>query len=644
MTEENEPLVRLEPGGKAPILSYNLPEPAIYFGKNFIELEHDADVFTDVAWERPDTPELDPTPPAEDKEAEEDDKDESVDPAPVDPSPPDEPERPQPSPSPPSDGDVEDPRFPRKPAPPHDGEDGDIHPLDASETDRPRERTRVRDHRRRLDVKELSDDVLEREVKRSMKGGFADTHILPNARVKSGKLRFREKSALQLETDLPVSDALQSLDIEEVVAAKQQGKELSLYSSMYGTVQRRIIERAREVQPTFLLVETYRLASYLGSYGAGRVIQTFSLLPGERTTISVKTFRKTEEERKQTSSILDSFTEESATDFERTIETEQSDKETYEKSFEYHSEAEANASWGWGKARASGGVKGGTNAAREEFAKNSTSAVDKHTQKSSAKREVEVDTSYEAREVEKEERSTEREIENINLSRTLNFVFRQMNQEFITLLSLVDVRVAFFNGFAESRKEVTLPELDSLLETYVTDDHRDAVRTQIRDSLGSILDYEGQVHDDFIEEREIDDDNRYLRVRSEKTSTYEDPVTDTAIEVPGIIVSATTNSMRTDGILVEALLGTSGALDQYADRLQELEVTRIEGEIAKESEVADRIALGNEIVRDGDEARIELLTKLLRNGSTASEKSETENQTDTKDRDTGGTDPAVRGE
>lgn len=493
-------------------------------------------------------------------------------------------------------------------------------------------------------MKELSDDVLEREVKRSMKGGFADTHILPNARVKSGKLRFREKSALQLETDLPVSDALQSLDIEEVVAAKQQGKELSLYSSMYGTVQRRIIERAREVQPTFLLVETYRLASYLGSYGAGRVIQTFSLLPGERTTISVKTFRKTEEERKQTSSILDSFTEESATDFERTIETEQSDKETYEKSFEYHSEAEANASWGWGKARASGGVKGGTNAAREEFAKNSTSAVDKHTQKSSAKREVEVDTSYEAREVEKEERSTEREIENINLSRTLNFVFRQMNQEFITLLSLVDVRVAFFNGFAESRKEVTLPELDSLLETYVTDDHRDAVRTQIRDSLGSILDYEGQVHDDFIEEREIDDDNRYLRVRSEKTSTYEDPVTDTAIEVPGIIVSATTNSMRTDGILVEALLGTSGALDQYADRLQELEVTRIEGEIAKESEVADRIALGNEIVRDGDEARIELLTKLLRNGSTASEKSETENQTDTKDRDTGGTDPAVRGE
>ena len=40
----------------------------------------------------------------------------------------------------------------------------------------------------------------------------------------------------------------------------------------------------------------------------------------------------------------------------------------------------------------------------------------------------------------------EREIENINLSRTLNFVFRQMNQKFVTMLHLTDVRVAFFNG------------------------------------------------------------------------------------------------------------------------------------------------------------------------------------------------------
>jgi hypothetical protein len=611
MSDGDEPLIRLEPGGRAPILSYDLPEPAIYFGKNFIELEYDEDVFTDVAWERPDEPRPapDPTPP-DDEEVIEPPPGDEAEPDPELPSPPDDPVLPPP-------GD-DDPRFPgpRPPDPPIGDDDrGDVHPLGGSETSRERTQTRTRDHRRRLDPEALSEDELETAVRRSMRSGFADEDVLPNARVRSGTLRFSENSGLALETDLPVSDELAALDVEEVVEAKRAGRELEFYSSMYGTVRHRFIERAREVEPAFLLVETYRLASYLGSYGAGRVVQTFSLLPGERTTISIRTFRKTEEERKRASSILDSFTEESATDFERTIENEQSDKESYEKSFEYHSEAEAKASWGWGKAKVSGGVKGGTNSTREEFAKNSTSATDKHAQTASAKREVEVDTSYESREVEEEEKSTEREIENVNLSRTLNFVFRQMNQEFVTVTSLVDVRVAFFNGFAESREEATLAEIDSLLETYVREDERDRVRADVLDSLGSILDHEGRLHDDFVEEREIDEENRYHRVRTEKTSTYSDPITGTEIEVPGIIVAATTNSMRTDGVIVEALLGTNGALDRYAERLQDLEVERRETDLANDRAVAERLSLGNEIVRDNDGERVELLKRMSLDGT-----------------------------
>lgn len=620
MSKANEPLIRLEPGGRAPILSYNLPEPAVYFGNNFIELEYDEDVFTDIAYKRPDNLHPEPvepiTPPDEEEVVEPSpdptpppDEEDVVDPTP----PPDDPTLPPDFPTLP-----DDPRFPGLP-PPDSGDPNrpDLQPFDSSATDRPREELRVRDHRGRLDASKLDDEELKQEVKQSLKSGFADEHILPNARIRSSNLRFVENdsSELELKTNLPVSEEFQSLDVDEVLEMKKVGAELVLYTSMDGTIRHRSIKKPVEVEPAFLLVETYRLASYLGSYGAGRVIQTFSLLPGEQTTISIRTFRKTEEERKQASSILDSFTEESATDFERTIENEQSDKETYEKSFAYHSEAEASASWGWGKAKVKGGVKGGTNSAREEFSKNSTSATDKHAQKASAKREVEIDTSYESREVEEEEKSTERKIENINLSRTLNFVFRQMNQEFITTSSLVDVRIAFFNGFGESRDEVTLPELDSLLETYVKEDHRDRVRTDIHDSLGSVLDYEGEIHDDFIEEREIDDDNRYHRVRSEKTSTYKDPVTGTEIEVPGIIVSATKNSMRTDGVMVESLLGTGGALDQYAEQLQGLEIARGEAEVAKENAVAERTALENEVVRDEDSVRVDLLRQLSQDGS-----------------------------
>lgn len=43
--ENNEPLIKLEAGGKAPILSYNVPEPTAYFGNNMIELEFTEDYF-----------------------------------------------------------------------------------------------------------------------------------------------------------------------------------------------------------------------------------------------------------------------------------------------------------------------------------------------------------------------------------------------------------------------------------------------------------------------------------------------------------------------------------------------------------------------------------------------------------------------
>jgi hypothetical protein len=187
-------------------------------------------------------------------------------------------------------------------------------------------------------------------------------------------------------------------------------------------------------RPRLFLIETYRLSSFLGQYGAGRTIKTFSLLPGEKTKVSIKTYSKTEQEAKQASSILDSVTNESTKDFETTLAREQSNKQGYQESFSYEINAKAEASWGFGSAEISGGVKGGTNASREEFAKNVSNTTQKHTSKASAKRDVQINTSYERKEQTGEETSIEREIENINVSRTLNFVFRQMNQEYITLL------------------------------------------------------------------------------------------------------------------------------------------------------------------------------------------------------------------
>lgn len=374
-----------------------------------------------------------------------------------------------------------------------------------------------------------------------------------------------------------------------------------------------------------LLVEDMRLSSFLGAYGAGRTIKTFSLLPGERTKISIKTYLRTATDAKRASSILDSFTEESATDFQTTMENEQSSKNLVEESSNYKVGAEANAHWGWGSAKVSAEASGGTNAAREELAKNIATATQKHAARASSKRDVQVNTSFEVKEEAGEETSIERQIENINLSRTLNFVFRQMNQEFISLLHLVDVRIGYFRvdavpGQAEpvtTYREATLPQLDGLLAEVIVPAHREEVRDTILHQLQHVFDYQDG-HHCLVETKTMTDDSgaelpnsSYLRIRKDLVSRYEDPATGTQVSVPGVILAVVKNVLRTDGVIVEALLGQGDALDEYAQRLQQLEVNRREAEQAQEAAKAEQAALVNQVVRDGDTERARLLAELI---------------------------------
>jgi hypothetical protein len=373
-----------------------------------------------------------------------------------------------------------------------------------------------------------------------------------------------------------------------------------------------------------LLVEEMRLSSFLGAYGAGRTIKTFSLLPGERTKISVKTYLRTETDAKRASSILDSFTEESATDFQTTMESEQSSKNLVEESSHYKVGAEAKAGWGWGSAKVSAEASGGSNAAREELAKNIASATQKHAAKASSKRDVQVNTSFEVKEETGQETSIEREIENINLSRTLNFVFRQMNQEFISLLHLVDVRIGYFrvdqiDGRPDpvtTYREATLSQLDGLLEHVIVPEHRQDVRDTVLHQLEQVFDYRDERRA-LVETKTFTDGDgneipnaEYLRVRKDLVSTYQDPTSGTRLDVPGVILAAEKNVLRTDAVIVEALLGQGDALDDYAKRLQELEVSSREAEQARKEAEAARAALANQVVTDNDPERAKLLADL----------------------------------
>jgi hypothetical protein len=361
--------------------------------------------------------------------------------------------------------------------------------------------------------------------------------------------------------------------------------------------------------PHLYLVETLRLTSFLGDYGAGRIVKTFSLLPGEVTKISVKTFRQTESTRKSASSVLDSLTKESASDLESSLLTEQSNQKSFEKTKEYYAEASGSASWGFGSASGKAGVKASTNATRQEAVKNISNATQKHSSSASAKREVEINTSYEVSQKVGEELSTERQVENINLSRTLNFVFRQMNQEFVTFLHLTDVRIGFFNGDGKSRREVPLSDLASLLEEVVKPSKQTAVRDIILEQLSAIRDHAGSSIN-VVDTVTIGQGDDYRQFDSGLVTNFLDR-SGRQYDVPGVLLKVDYLVMRTEGVVVEALLGNGPALDSYAERLQELEVERRAGLVRKDEQIALQHDLINQIISTADGPRAEIAEKLL---------------------------------
>ncbi|MBL4709923.1 MAG: hypothetical protein JKY48_15935 [Flavobacteriales bacterium] len=75
-------------------------------------------------------------------------------------------------------------------------------------------------------------------------------------------------------------------------------------------------------KPQITMVMHLKMCSFLGDYGAGRTVKTFSLLPGERTNISIRTYEHREESRTVAQNVMDSYSAESAQDLQSSIEHE----------------------------------------------------------------------------------------------------------------------------------------------------------------------------------------------------------------------------------------------------------------------------------------------------------------------------------
>jgi hypothetical protein len=396
------------------------------------------------------------------------------------------------------------------------------------------------------------------------------------------------------------------------------------------------------VFPKLTVVEHYRVCSFLGDYGAGKVVKTFSLLPGESTTITVRSYKdQTSSYTKSSSTDSNEYTSTYYAQDENSVSTLaenalegysshaasqlQSHIESMNQSATGESTTSTSSSsssrgrgtqagfnlFGIYNAQVGGGfqVSGSNtttqNGYRDDLVSNLNSAISASANESSSYRDVEVNSttgnsqnnstggagggsaSMSVSQQESmliksgEETSTLRVIQNINHSRTLNFVFRQMLQEYIVLTWLDDVTLQFTTGDPGQHRAVRLSQLESFLAELIPDAaHRAQVRKAVLLQLCNVANYRGtlmpfaekvsETFQDCVDGLQVPA-IAYWRKRADLEDSYSSGGLE--IQVPGVILSATSHILRTDSVIVDAVLGQGEALDCYNMRLQEAAAT-----------------------------------------------------------------------
>lgn len=343
--------------------------------------------------------------------------------------------------------------------------------------------------------------------------------------------------------------------------------------------------------PYFIAIEEFTTCSYLGDYGAGRTLNTFSLLPGEKTTISVKTYKDITSTKTSSDNILDSYSESSTNELEKLLEGERVSSESATGGFG----TTKTSAWGVGVKTSIGAVikdivkigvdtdasyHSGTthqssfSASRAAGSRMLQQAMSKHVSNSNSNRQVEINTTTSTTESSGEETSIVRELVNYNKSRVLNFVFRQLLQQYVTVTYLSNVKFAYCNGYSESLRVVELEELQNLLEDVILPEHIDDVREKLLKPYCSVWNYKDDPID-FIESVNIDygsclpgtESETFWRIKKNIDDIYTSGGLD--IHVPGPILNVTTHTLKTSSVVADAILGQGEALDCYNMKLQD---------------------------------------------------------------------------
>jgi hypothetical protein len=364
------------------------------------------------------------------------------------------------------------------------------------------------------------------------------------------------------------------IPIFEIAMKINRGFKPVLIQDTFGDVHLEFLPKIENPIPKLNLVLHFKMQSFLGNYGAGKIIKTISLLPGEKQNITIRNWKRNETTKKKAENVLDSFSEDSANDLQNIIENENTDVNSSSQSDTTVKTKKKGGGLNLGIFKIGGG--GSTtstktfNSASASQVRNLSNSTAKQSSKSNSLREVEINTETTEITQNEQEETIVRTLENINQSRVLNFTFRQLLQEYISVTYLDQVTFLFTNGYYS--RSATLAELDQLLNTVLTPTAFTEVRNTILSYLSHVKDYQGtsvqfaekvtEIYSNLIDNAGPPLEASYLRKRTE--ISY--PIANMQIE--GVVYDVAYHSLRTDALIADALLGQGEALDCYNIKLQ----------------------------------------------------------------------------
>lgn len=422
----------------------------------------------------------------------------------------------------------------------------------------------------------LDPDTVKDAVAVGLSGSIAHESVIKNVRVLKGPAKLAKIATAPRAKIASPTDA----DVTAVAEGIRDGLMPVATPTFGGGSTITWVPKPINPVPAIYIVEEYSIASYLGDYGAGKTVGTCSLLPGETTTISLRTYQENSETATQSQNVLDSFTEESADEFETTLNEETGSSTEDTDTYSSGSTGEVALMIDlFGIVKVGGEtspeVSQSTAATRETYVTATSSAMEKHVTKTSSFREVEVNTTSTTTTTSGTDQTITRQLENINKSRVLNFAFRQLQQEYVTITYLKGVRFLYTNGYSEAVEITEIPRLRELLESKIEAEHvREALALLLKNYC-VVYNHRGEALP-FLEKVTQSLGDCAFAGEGETVSFWRKRLglTDTegSITVPGVILRADRHILRTPAVIVDGLLAGGECLDCYNQEMQDATV------------------------------------------------------------------------